>query len=150
MRISVPLLILGSLAAPATAAQPARVPSVPETQEIQRALNDPVITERLSAMLPALGEAMLNMPVGEIKAAAEGRRASNAEKRQTVRDLGRRDDPNFEQNLRRDLASSGEMMKASMRAMANALPAMMDGMQKAMGELEKATANLPSPVYPKR
>jgi hypothetical protein len=150
MRTTIPLLILSTLAAPAAAQQTARTPSVPETQEIQRALNDPVITERLTTILPALGEAMLNMPVGEIKAAAEGRRATAGEKRQTVRDLGRAKDPNFDRNLRRDLAASGETMKAGMRAMANALPAMMEGMQKAMSELEKATANLPSPVYPKQ
>lgn len=150
MRTTIPLLILATFAAPAAAQQTVRTPSVPEAQEIQRALNDPVITERLTAILPALGEAMLNMPVGEIKAAAEGRRATAAERRQTVRDLGRRDDPNFERNLRRDLAASGETMKAGVRAMSSALPAMMEGMQKAMGELEKATANMPSPVYPVR
>lgn len=149
MRTAIPLLVLATISAPALA-QTAGGLSTVETQQVQRGLTDPAVTERLTGMLPALGEALLNMPVGEIKAAAEGRRASETEKRQTVRDLGRRSDPNFDRNLRRDLAASGETMKAGMRAMANALPAMMEGMQKAMGELEKATANLPSPVYPVR
>lgn len=149
MRTAISLLFLATISAPA-AAQAGPGPSAAETQQVQRALADPAVTERLTGMLPALGEALLNMPVGEIKAATEGRRASEAERRQTVRDLGRRNDPNFDQNLRRDLAASGETMKAGMQAMANALPAMMEGMQKAMGELEKATANLPSPVYPVR
>ena len=37
-----------------------------------------------------------------------------------------------------------------MKALAAALPAMMKGLSEAGRELEKATANLPSPNYPKQ
>jgi hypothetical protein len=37
-----------------------------------------------------------------------------------------------------------------MKAFVAALPAMMKGMSEAGRELEKATANMPSPSYPKR
>ena len=150
MRSLIALLLIGGLAAPA-AAQPSVKPAKePETAEIQRALTDPAIVEKLTNALPVLSDALLNMPVGELQAAMEGRKPTRVEKRTTVRDLGRKDDPNFERNLKADLANSGETMKAGMRAMSAALPAMMEGMKKMADEMEKATANLPSPTYPKR
>jgi len=144
------LLFSVAWAGPALAEKPASVPSGTETAQVQRALTDPAITERLTRALPALGDALLNMPVGELQAALEGRPATAADKRTTVRDLGRRDDPDFERELRADLANGGETMRAGMHAMSAALPALMEGMRKAAQEMEKATANLPSPTYPKR
>ena len=41
-------------------------------------------------------------------------------------------------------------MRGAMKAMASALPAMMKGLEEAGREMEKATANLPQPGYPKR
>jgi len=41
-------------------------------------------------------------------------------------------------------------MQAGMRAMAAALPAIMKGMSEAQREIERATANMPRPDYPKR
>ena len=67
-----------------------------------------------------------------------------------MRSVGRAEDPNFERNFQRDMANSKPMIEASMKAMAAALPAMMKGLSEAGRELEKATANLPSPNYPKR
>lgn len=149
MRILSVLLLSTAVAAPAAAQQ--RPPaSVDDTAEIQRALTDPAVTDKLTRVLPALGDALLKMPVGEIEAAIEGRPATRADKRRTVGDLGKRDDPNFERNLKADLANSGETMKAGMKAMSAAIPAMMDSMKKMAEEMEKATANLPSPAYPKR
>ena len=147
MRILSVLLLSAAVAAPAAAQQR---PASGETVEIQRALTDPAVTEKLTKVLPALGDALLKLPVGEIEAAIEGRPATRSDKRRTVGDLGKRDDPNFERNLKADLGNSGEMMKAGMRAMAAALPAIMDGMKTMAEEMEKATSNLPSPTYPKR
>jgi hypothetical protein len=148
MRILSALLLSATIAAPAAAQQ--RAPAPAETAEIQRALTDPAITDKLTRVLPALGVALLKLPVGEIEAAMEGRPATRADKRKTVGDLGRREDPNFERNLKADLANSGETMKAGMKAMSTALPVMMEGMRKAAEEMEKAMANLPSPAYPRR
>jgi hypothetical protein len=88
--------------------------------------------------------------VGEVEAAVEGRPATRADRKLTIRDVGRREDPNFERNLDRQLADSRVLMQASMKAFATALPAMIKGLSDAGRELEKATANLPSPNYPKR
>jgi hypothetical protein len=146
-----PIVFLSSAALSALSAPvSAQSPATPPVADIQRELADPANAETLTRMLDGMSDALLDLPVGELKAAAEGRQASPAERSVTVRDLGRRDDPNFERRLKADLANSGETMKAGMKAMAAALPAMMEGLSKAAEELDKATANLPSPAYPKR
>ncbi|HEU5286659.1 MAG TPA: hypothetical protein VFU20_09190, partial [Sphingomicrobium sp.] len=114
------------------------------------ALTDPAMAEKLGRMMEALSKAFLELPVGEIEAAAEGRPATRADRRRTVRELGRKDDPQFERNLERQLADSRVAMQAGMKALAAALPAMIKGQSEASRELEKATANLPSPNYPKQ
>ena len=141
----IPLLVC---AAPAVAQAPAAPVAPPP--EIQRALNDPAMADRLTAVMQALTKSFLNLPVGEVEAALEGRRPTAAERRVTVRDVGRRDDPNFERDLERQIAQSGPIMRHSMKALSEALPAMMKSMADAGKALERATANLPDPTYPKR
>jgi hypothetical protein len=55
-----------------------------------------------------------------------------------------------ERQLQQQIEQARPMMQASMRALMSALPAIMKGMSAAAGEMEKATANLPQPGYPKR
>src|SRR5918994_7165102 len=143
------LLILPvSFASPALA-QPSAAPAPPEAVVIPPELTSPATAEKLGRMMQSLSKAFLDLPVGEIQAAAEGRPATRADRRRTLRDVGRADDPNFERNLNRQLADSRAGIQASMKAMAAALPSMMKGLQDAQRELEKATANMPSPTYPK-
>jgi len=67
-----------------------------------------------------------------------------------VRELGRRDDPNFERNLQRRMADAKPMIEASQKALAEALPAMIKSMEEAGKALERAAANMPDPTYPRR
>ena len=151
------ILPLALIATPAVAQTQAPTPqsrpmpaAPPETIGVPPELTDPAMAEKLGRMMQALSKAFLSLPVGEIEAAAEGRPATRADRRRTVRELGRKEDPNFERNLERDLAASRGAMHASMRAFAAAMPAMMKGLTDAAREIERATANLPSPNYPKR
>ena len=145
-----PLALAASPALAQTSPAPAPSPLAPQTITVPPALTDPAMAEKLPRMMQAMSKAFLELPVGEIEAAAEGRPATRADRRRTLRQLGRAEDPNFERNLQRDIANAKPMIEASMKAMANALPAMMKGLSEAGRELEKATANLPSPNYPKR
>ena len=142
------ILPLALVASPALAETKPAPP--PETIVVPPELTDPATADRLGGMMQALSKAFLNLPVGEIEAAAEGRPATQADRRHTIRDLGRKQDPNFERNLDRDLAMSRATMQASMKAFATALPAVMKGLTDASRAIEQATANLPSPNYPKR
>ena len=147
-QLIVPLALVASPALAQT--KPAPATAAPETITIPRELTDPAMADRLARMMQAMSKAFLEMPVGEIEAAAEGRPATRADRRRTVRQIGRAEDPNFERDLQRQIANSKPMIEASMKALATALPAMMKGLSEAGRELEKATANLPSPNYPKQ
>jgi hypothetical protein len=150
------LMSVALFASPAlaqTTVQPAPTPApvaADQTITVPPALTDPAMADKLARMMQAMSKAFLELPVGEIEAAAEGRPATRADRRRTLRQLGRSEDPNFERNIQRDIANAKPMIEASMKAMATALPAMMKGLSEAGRELEKATANLPSPNYPKR
>ena len=141
--VAIPLALI---AAP-LAAQPAA-----QTEQIQipRELTDPAMADKLADMLQALSKAFLNLPVGEVQAAVEGRRPTADEKRLTVRDMGRRDDPNFDRNFEQQMARSKPMIQQSMKAFTQALPAMTRALSEAARQMERATANMPQPDYPRR
>ncbi len=134
-------------AAPAVA-QPA--PEEDVTSEIQRVLDDPRTDQTMSASIQAMTDALLNLPVGELQAAVDGRPATSADKRLTVRDLARRDDPQFEAKLRGQLADTMPKVRQGMKSLAAALPALVKSFEEAGAAIERATANLPSPTYPRR
>ena len=155
MRFSGLVLPLALMASPALgqASPPAPAPAPTTTMPtttMQQVLSDPATADKLARMMQALSGAFLNLPVGELEAAAQGRAVTPADRGRTLREVGRKDNPSFERDLQRDLAATSGTMQASMKALAAALPAMMKGLSEAGRELEKATANLPSPTYPKR
>ncbi|HUE79673.1 MAG TPA: hypothetical protein VMN38_08585 [Sphingomicrobium sp.] len=149
MRLYLLVLPLASMASPALSQAPAPA-APPEAIIVPPELTDPGTAEKLGRMMQAMSKAFLNLPVGEIEAAAQGRPVTPADRGRTIRDLGRLEDPNFERNIERTLADSQAGMQASMRAFAAALPAMTRAMSEMARELERATANLPSPAYPRR
>ena len=148
MRPCLLILPLALMASPALAQNKPAAP--PETMAVPPQLTDPAMAEQLGGMMQAMSKAILNLPVGEIQAAAEGRPVTRADRGRTLGDLSRRDDPNFERNFDRDLAMSRATVQASMKAVATALPAVMKSLNDAGRAIEQATANLPSPNYPKR
>ena len=97
-------------------------------------------------MMKVLSNAFLDLPVGEAEAALQGRAATVADRRRTVRSETKL----TQRELNRQLEASKPMMEASMKALVSALPAMMQGMGQAQKELERAAANMPRPDYPKR
>ncbi len=143
MLLAGPLLLAGTPAMAQSAPQQAPFQVPPE-------LSDPRVAERLGQMTQALGNALLNLPVGELEAIAEGRQPTAADRRRTVRDSAREENPDFERSFQQQLANARPMMESSMKALSTALPAMMQGLQQAGEALERAAANMPSPNYPKR
>ena len=158
-------LIAAALIASPAAAEQAPQQQQPQTQqqqaqrqqsavalptELPAELTDPTLPAKLARMMQAMSKSFLDMPVGEVEAAMEGRKPTAADRKRTVRHAGRANDPNFDRNFQQQIANSQPLMEASMKAMVAALPAMMQGMAAAARELEKVTANLPSPTYPKK
>ena len=136
--VFLPLLLV---AAPAAAA--------PDASGLEQALRDPATAERIDRSLGALTDALLDLKVGGVKAALEGRKASPADQALTVRDLERNDgrDP---EAIRRQVREAGPALAKGMNALADAIPAM----TRAMGDIEKAieraAANMPDPNYPRK
>jgi flagellar hook-basal body complex protein FliE len=145
MRIALALLSLTMVTAPAVAQQPARAPV-----QLPPELTDPATAQRLTNVMQALSNAFLNVKVGGVEAAIEGREAGPREKNLTVRDMARRDDPNFDRNLQRQIAQVGPTMQSSMNALNQALPEVMQSLHEAKKSIERAAANMPDPTYPNR
>jgi hypothetical protein len=134
-------------AAPALA-QPA--PADPGNIQLPRELTDPAMAQRLTNTMQALSGALLNLHVGEMRAAVEGRPATAQERNLTVGDLARRKDPDFDRHLQQQVASVGPMVQHSMEVLNRALPEVMGDLANAQKSVERAIANLPDPNYPKR
>ncbi|HVH38170.1 MAG TPA: hypothetical protein VM757_06245 [Sphingomicrobium sp.] len=144
MRVSLFIVPAALLAAPA-AAQPAPPQPAP-TIQLPNELLDPAWADRLTDVLQVMSKSMLEMPVGEVQAALEGRQPTLDDRRKTVRSETGMD----ERQMRQQIEAARPQMRAAMKGMAAALPAMMKGLSEAGREMEKATANMPQPGYPKR
>ena len=83
------LILLPLLAAASPALAQAAPPARPPLQ-VPPQLTDPAIADRLGNAMQALSKAFLDVRVGEIQAAIEGRPATPAEQRRTVREIARR------------------------------------------------------------
>jgi hypothetical protein len=140
MRALLIALSLAFIPAPALAAPaPAQIP--PE-------LSDPAMADKLTKMMGPLTRVLMDMPVGELQAIAEGREPTTADKTRRVRDaIG---GPEAQKELEADIAAAGPRMRAMQKALVAALPAIMSALGPLQKELERATANLPDPTYPKR
>jgi hypothetical protein len=118
--------------------------------QLPRELTDPATVQKLAGTMQVLSHALLNVKVGELRAALEGREATAQERNMTVGDLARRKDPDFDRHLQQQVASVGPKVQQSMQALNRSLPEVMRGLRDAQKSLERAVANLPDPTYPQR
>ena len=141
MRASLIFLPVLLVATPAFAA-PRDVPQLPPE------LSDPRMADQLGRVAGVLTRSLMNLPVGEMEAAIEGRPVTSADRTRTVRDsVG---DPDLEQRVADEAAQTGRTMQAAGKALATSLPAIMAAIDQARDEIERAAANMPDPTYPRR
>ena len=141
--IALPLMLA---AAPAAAA--AQSPPPGPGPEVERMLNDPAMADTLGRVAGVLTRSLMNLPVGEMEAAIEGRPVTPADRARTVRDsVG---DPDLERRVAAEAAQSGRTMQAAGKAMMSSLPAIMGALGQAQDAIERAVANMPDPTYPRR
>ena len=132
-------LILAATPAMAAPQQAAQIP--PE-------LSDPAMADKLGKMMGTLTRVLMDMPIGELEAAAQGREPTAADRSRRVRDgLG---GPNAERDVEAQVAASGRQVQAMSKALVASLPSIMKSLEGFERELERASANLPDPTYPKR
>ena len=162
MRIAFPLLAAAVFAAsPALAAEPDPAPTVEQkvaaepkdgaagsVDELQKRLADPKTGAMISAITVAMTDAMMDMKVGPMVAAAEGRKPTRAEKKRTMRDMVEANDPKAEQKIKAAAAQSGQTLQAAGAAMAVMLPKLIEVFGTMGEQMEEVVANLPRPVDP--
>ncbi len=132
-----------ALAAPAVAAPPPPEFAVPPQ------IADPATADRLAGIAQAMSKAFLDLPIGEVQAAAEGRQPTPQERSLTVGDVARRDDPNFDRDFSRKIAEARPMIHQSMKAFNDALPAITRSLAEAATAIKRAADNMPQPYDPR-
>jgi hypothetical protein len=146
MRLGPILLPISLCAAPAVAQTVApAAPAEPKVIQIP-----PETADRLADSVQSLSQALLDMKVGGIQAALEGREPTRPERNLTVRDLGRRNDPAFDRKFRQQIAATRPQLEQSIKALNEVLPEITGDLQRARKSIERAMANTPDPNYPKR
>jgi hypothetical protein len=137
------LIALPLLLAPVPAfAAPKEAPQLP------REFTDPAMADKLGKMAGALTRALMNMPVGELEATIQGREPTAADKSRRVRDeIG---GAQAERQVEAQVAQSGKQMQAMSKALVDSLPALMVALGQVEANLERVTANIPDPTYPRR
>jgi hypothetical protein len=105
---------------------------------------------QMARTVQALSTALLNIRVGDMRAALEGRDATPAERNMTVGDIVRRKDPDFDRHVQEQVATVGPKIQRSMRAINHALPELMRDVDDVQRSVERAVSNLPDPSYPRR
>ena len=121
-----------------------------DSPQLPPALSDPATIQRVTTEVQALSRALMNVRVGEVQAALQGREASPRERNMTVGDLAREKDPDFDRHLQQQVASMGPQLQRSVAAVNRALPAMKHALDDVQQSLDRALANMPDPTYPKR
>ena len=146
MRPALFLFPLAVCAAPCFAQSlPPAAPAQPPVLQVP-----PETVGRLADSLQSISQAVLDRKVGGVQAALEGRKPTRAERNLTVRDLGRRNDPNFDRNIEQRIASAKPKLEQSITALNQALPEITQDLQNAQRSIERAISNLPDPNYPRR
>jgi hypothetical protein len=118
------------------------------TPQLPPELSDPAMADKLGKMAGALTRALMDLPVGELEATIQGREPTPADRAKRVRDeIG---GPAAERQVAAQVAQSGRHMQAMSRALVDSLPSIMSALDQMESSLERATANIPDPTYPRR
>jgi hypothetical protein len=122
----------------------------PAPPQLPPELTDPATIHQLAGALDQLSRALMNVRIGEAKAALEGRDATPQERNMTVGDYARRNDPNFDSHMHQQIASVEPQLQRGAKAVNRALPALMHSLDDAERAVDRAVANMPDPTYPRR
>jgi hypothetical protein len=92
----------------------------------------------------------MNVRIGEARAALEGREPTPRDRNETIGDLARRNDPNFDRHLHQQIAGAEPQLQRGVQAVNRALPAVTQALSEAERAVDRAVANMPDPTYPRR
>ena len=112
--------------------------------------SDPATAEKLANGMEALSGALLNLKVGDVRAAVEGRKRDSGRTNLTVGDLARREDPEFRAPSPAADRDAKPKIEQSIKALNQALPEITsDLVERARQSIERAMPRtMPDPNYP--
>jgi hypothetical protein len=131
-------------------ASPAFGQEAPPSIQLPRELTDPAAQAHLAMKLQVIANALLNVKVGDLGAAIQGREATPAERNVTLGDVVRKKDPNFDRDIAHKVATVGPQLQRSVQALNHALPQVMRDLSDVQKSLDRAVSNMPDPNYPRR
>jgi hypothetical protein len=127
MRNLILVALLTSVAAPAVAQAPARQPQPGHSAELPPEIADGRMLDQVGSMVGALTKAFLD-------------------RHRTVRSVTGTD----ERELTAQIEESKGAVRAGGQAVVRTLPVIREALNKAGEEIERATANIPQPGYPRQ
>jgi hypothetical protein len=138
-----------TVAAPAFAQQPASsaaaatAPLDPRDEELRRNLPDPAELKAMGEVAARAMEAMMDVPIGPLREAVEGRKLSRRERQETLGDVARRDDPEFKERMRDQMGVASVAMAALMEQMVTIAPVLRNTLEDVARRTEEAARQIP-------
>ena len=139
-------LVLVPLSLIATPAIAQVAPPPPPLMPPPAAMADPMVVDRMGDAAEAVSQALLHLPVGEVRAAIQGREPTPSDRSKT---LGREAGVN-ERDVHAQIEAAKPMIEHGAKAVARALPVIMRSLAQVQGSIDRALANMPDPNYPNR
>jgi hypothetical protein len=86
---------------------------------------------------------MMDVPVGPLREAVEGRKLSRKERQETLGDVARRDDPHFKERMRDQMGVATVAMGALMEQMVTIAPVLRNTLEDVARRTEEAARQVP-------
>lgn len=115
----------------------------PRDEEMRRNLPDPAELKAMGEVAARAMEAMMDVPIGPLREAVEGRKLSRREREETIGDVARRDDPQFKERMRDQMAGATVAMGAMMEQMVTIAPVLRNTLEDVARRTEEAARQVP-------
>lgn len=122
----------------------------PRDEEIRRSLPDPRELEAMGNVATRTMDAILDVPIGPLREAVEGRKLSPREREETIGDHARRDDPYFRERMRDQMGVATVALGALAEQMAVMTPVLRRTLEDVERRVEDAVRGLPPRDYDRR
>jgi len=140
-KLTIAALVAAS-AVPA-AAQPVAPRSAPSDEEFRQAVPDQREMEKMGDVAANAIDALMDVPVGPLREAIEGRKLSPRERQETLGDHAGRDDPQFRERMRDQIGVVTIALGALTQHMAEIAPVLRRTLEDVEQRMDNAVRGLP-------
>jgi len=132
-----------------TGVVPAPLPD-PRDEELRRSLPDPRELKELGETATRAVDALMNVPIGPLREAVEGRKLSPKERQETLGDHARKDDPYIRERMRDQMGVATVTLGVLAEQMAVMTPVLRRTLEEAQRRVEEAARGTPPRNYDRR